>query len=105
MKIIGFCDKDTAIGLRIAGIHDVYIPQDNEISLWNQIEEKEDVGVILITETIAEKIGKRLEEYRLRHILPVIVEIPDKKGRRKEHIDYVSYLIKKAVGVEISKES
>ena len=34
---------------------------------------------------------------------PIIVEIPDKKGRIKDHVDYISRLIKKAVGVEVEK--
>jgi hypothetical protein len=31
------------------------------------------------------------------------VEIPDKQGRKSDHIDYISYLIKKAVGMEIKR--
>jgi hypothetical protein len=31
------------------------------------------------------------------------VEIPDKKGHMKDHMDFVSLLIKKAVGIEMNK--
>ena len=105
MNIIAICDKDTAIGLRLAGILDVRIPESNEhspIQLWNQIEEEStNIGLILITEKIAETIGKQLTEFRIHHLLPIIVEIPDKHGRKIDHVDYVSHLIKKAVGMEI----
>ncbi len=103
MKLIGICDKDTAVGLRLAGIKDLYIPNGNLINIWNEISERNDIGVIFITEKIVEDIYDRLYDYRLRNILPIIVEIPDKKGRRRDHLDYISNLIKKAVGVEVIK--
>lgn len=103
MKLIGICDKDTAVGLRLAGVKDLYIPNGNLINIWNEISDRNDIGVIFITERIVEDIYDRLYDYRLRNILPIIVEIPDKKGRRRDHLDYISNLIKKAVGVEVIK--
>jgi V/A-type H+-transporting ATPase subunit F len=104
MKLAALCNKDTAIALRLAGVQELFIPDGKADDLWTKISERDDIGVVFITEDIAENISKQLNEYRLRNALPIIVEIPDKKGRRKEHVDYVSQLIKKAVGVEISKE-
>jgi len=103
MKLAALCDKDTAVGLRLAGIQEIYISEDNEVKLWNQISEIGDIGIVFINEKIAEDLGKDLKEYRLRNNVPLVVEIPDKKGRRKDHVDFVSHLIKKAVGVEINK--
>jgi len=31
MNIIALCDKDTAIGLRLAGIHEILIPDEKEM--------------------------------------------------------------------------
>lgn len=103
MKLAALCDKDTAVGLRLAGIQEIYVSEGNEVKLWNQISERDDIGIVFINEKIAEDLGKYLKEYRLRNNVPIIVEIPDKKGRRKDHVDFVSHLIKKAVGVEINK--
>jgi V/A-type H+-transporting ATPase subunit F len=63
----------------------------------------DDIGIIFITEEIAETLDKYLKEFRIRNNLPIIVEIPDKKGRRKDHVDFVSHLIKKAVGIEVNR--
>jgi len=104
MKLASICDKDTAVALRLAGVQELYIPNGDAVKIWNQLSGRDDIGVVFITEKIAEAIGRDLNEYRLRNTLPIIVEIPDKKGRRKDHVDYVSHLIKKAVGVDISKE-
>jgi V/A-type H+-transporting ATPase subunit F len=104
MRLAALCDQDTAVGLRLAGIHDLYIENEkNLIDLWNKVSNKNDIGILFITEKIAEDLGKYLKDYRIRNNLPIIVEIPDKKGRLKGHIDFVSHLIKKAVGIEINK--
>jgi len=103
MKIAVLCDNDTAVGFRLAGIQDVFIPKGSEKEIWNKIYERDDIGILFITEKIAEALGKYLKDYRISHDTPIIVEIPDKKGRLKDHVDFISQLIKKAVGVEVEK--
>jgi V/A-type H+-transporting ATPase subunit F len=103
LKIAVLGDIDTAAGFRLAGIHDVFITNKNEREIWNKICERDDIGILFITEKIAEALGKYLKEYRISHDTPIIVEIPDKKGRLEGHVDYISHLIKKAVGVEVEK--
>ena len=102
MKMAVLCDNDTAIGFRLAGIQDLFVPNGNTKELWNKICERDDIGILFITERIAEALGKYLKEFRVSHDTPIIVEIPDKKGKMKDHVDFISQLIKKAVGVEIS---
>ena len=104
MKIAGFCDKDTAVGLRLAGIQEFFIPEKDDLrKVWKDFTERNDIGVVFITEKIAEEISQELKEFRLRNILPIIVEMPDKDGHMEEHMDYISHLIKKAVGMNINK--
>ena len=104
MKLAALCDKDTAVGLRLAGIQELYVPNGNAKEIWNQISERDDIGILFVTEKISEDLGKYLKVFRIRNNIPIVVEIPDKKGRIKDHVDFVSHVIKKAVGVEISKE-
>jgi V/A-type H+-transporting ATPase subunit F len=104
LKIAAFCDSETAVGLRLVGVKDLFIPNNNERELWNQIKERNDIGILFITEKIAEILDKYLKDFRLINNVPIIIEIPDKKGRIKEHVDFVSHLIKKAVGIEVNKE-
>jgi V/A-type H+-transporting ATPase subunit F len=103
LKIAVLGDKDTAVGFRLAGIYDVFVADGNEREIWNGICERDDIGILFITEKIAETLGKYLKDFRISHDTPIIVEIPDKKGRIKDHVDYISHLIKKAVGVEVEK--
>lgn len=104
MKIAGLLDKDTAIGFKLAGIRDIYISNNDTQKKWDEIIERDDIGIILITEKIANEIKTKLNDFRLRNTIPIILEIPDKNGRLIDHIDYISSLIKKAVGVEIIKD-
>ncbi len=104
MKLAAFCDKDTATGLRLAGVKELFIPEGNELPVWNEIKEREDIGILFITEKIVRTLDKHLKDYRIIHNVPIIIEIPDKKGRTKDHVDFVSHLIKKAVGIEVDKE-
>jgi len=101
MKIAAFCDNDTAVGFRLAGIKDLFVPNGNAKELWNKICERDDIGILYITEKIVEDLDKYIKEFRVSHDVPIIVEIPDKKGRIEDHVDFISQLIKKAVGVEI----
>ena len=104
MRLAAFCDKDTAVGLRLAGLTDIYIPKENnEKDLWFDLINRDDIGVLFITEKTAESLGEHLRGFRIRNNIPIIVEIPDKHGRRTGHVDFVSHLIKKAVGIEVSK--
>ena len=103
MKIAGLLDKDSAIGFRLAGIKDIYSSDNDILEKWEKITKRNDIGLILINERIAENIKLKLNEFRLRNTIPIVLEIPDKKGRIPDHIDYISNLIKKAVGVEIIK--
>jgi len=105
LKIAALCDKDTATGFRLAGVKKIYIPKENLKNIWNEIKDQDDIAVLFITEKIAEDLGKYLKDFRIRNTIPIIVEIPDKKGHKKDHVDYVSYLIKKAVGIEVNKET
>ena len=104
MKLAALCDKDTAVGLRLAGIKDTYVSEGNSSDVWNEVSSKDDIGILFVTEKIAEELGRELKDFRLRNTIPIVIEIPDKSGRKKDHVDYVSQLIKKAVGVEVVKD-
>ena len=104
MKLAAICDRDTAVGLRLAGIHQLFIATENPVNIFDEISASEDIGVVFITEKIAQDISKYLKDFRLLHDIPIIVEIPDKNGRLEGHVDFVSHLIKKAVGIDIGKK-
>ena len=105
MKLAALCDQETAVGLRFTGMQDLYIAQPETVqALFQELTKRTDIGVVIITERIAHELGSVLKDFRLHKKLPIFVEIPDKKGKLKDHVDIVSHLIKRAVGIDISKK-
>lgn len=104
MRIAAICDNDTAMGLRLAGIQTIHINPTNILTLLEEITQNNDVGVIFITESISEQFKRDLKDYRMIHHIPIIVEIPDKTGHKTDHVDFISHLIKRAVGIDVSKK-
>lgn len=105
MKIAALVDQETAVGLRLAGVHELFIPtQETVRSMFHDLTKRTDIGVVIITEQIAQDLGTVLKEFRIHQKRPIFVEIPDKKGKREGHIDIVSYLIKRAVGIDVSRK-
>ena len=104
MNIAAICDHDTARGLRLAGITHLYINPSHLQPLLDDITKEHQIGIIYITEPLAKQFLKDLKDYRMTHTIPIIVEIPDKTGHKDDHIDFVSQLIKRAVGIDVSKK-
>lgn len=105
MKIAAICDEYLAIGLELAGVHEVYVPEGNEREIFNEIIEREDVGILFITENIAKVLRRDLKEFFLQgKRFPIIVEIPGKE-KVEGYVDNISALIKRAVGISIDRRA
>lgn len=61
MKVVIMGDSDTVVGFRLAGIHEAYEFDLSELSIerarnkLKELVERDDVGIILITERLAQK--------------------------------------------------
>ncbi|AEH25239.1 V-type ATP synthase subunit F [Pyrococcus yayanosii] len=102
MKIVVIGDQDTALGFRLAGAHEVYAFDEAPLSIerarnkLKELIEREDVGIILITERLAEKVGVPDVKF------PIILQIPDKFGPvRGEEV--LKEIVRRAIGVEIRR--
>ena len=100
IAIIG--DIDTTIGFRLAGIPKTSAPVEAAAIRKALIDYTRDqeVALIIITERKAEQARDTIEELTLRPY-PVIVEIPDKKGRLEDKTNPLQRLVKRAIGVEL----
>jgi len=105
MRIVAICDEDTAMGLELAGVHEVYVPDGDERDIFMDIIEREDVGIMFITEGIAKSLARELKEFFLQgREYPIIVEIPGKE-KVEGYIDSISSLIRRAVGINIDRRA
>lgn len=105
MKLAALCDQETAVGLRLTGMQDLYVASLETVQTqFQELTKRTDIGVVIVTERIAHELGNVLKDFRIHNKLPVFVEIPDKKGKMEDHVDIVSHLIKRAVGIDVSKK-
>ncbi|AEK73197.1 V-type ATP synthase subunit F [Thermococcus sp. 4557] len=102
MKIAVLGDKDTALGFRLAGAHEVYSFEDTPLEVerlrnkLRELIERGDVGIILITERFAQRV--EIPEVTL----PIILQVPDKSGSRFGE-EAIKEIVRRAIGVELKR--
>ncbi len=101
-KIAVIGDRDTVVGLKMAGVHESAVPKSPEETRRRLVDYFRDpgVGLILITERLAEPVEDTILELS-RAPVPVILLIPDRDGSTGVHDHVVRELIRRAVGIEV----
>jgi V/A-type H+-transporting ATPase subunit F len=103
MKVAAIADSDTIIGLRLAGVKlsfPVETPEQAEEAL-SRVLQDQSVGLIIFTEKIADKMRDTITDVRSQRTVPIIVEIPDKRGAQLGRRDPLMDMIRRAVGIEL----
>jgi V/A-type H+-transporting ATPase subunit F len=105
IAVIG--DSETASGFRLAGITKVHECSPDNVDVTHVLDKlvRDEVAVVIISERIA-ALARNKEKIRAINAkksgaIPVIIEIPDKKGPMVDVVDEIGLLIKRAVGVAI----
>lgn len=99
IAVIG--DRDTVVGFALSGVKNGRVAENKKEAedALKELMETPNMHVVIITEKVADIIRKEVGALKKqKKIYPVIVEIPDKKGRIKRE-DPVEKLISRAVGV------
>jgi V/A-type H+-transporting ATPase subunit F len=99
MKIVAVGDKDTTIAFKLVGIESKEVNEGNIRESFKSTCSDSSIGILIITQRLAERIRNEIDLWKYHHNLPIIVEIPDKKGRLA--IDPLARLIKKTIGIEL----
>ncbi|MEW9097296.1 MAG: V-type ATP synthase subunit F [Clostridiaceae bacterium] len=102
MKMYLISDNvDTLVGLKIAGIDGEIVHNKEEaIKCIEEVRSNKEIGIIVITEKAMEMMPEKISELKLSKYLPLIVEIPDRHGSKKEK-DWILNYIKEAIGIKI----
>lgn len=106
VAVIG--DPDTAAGFRLAGVKEVYeygSEEGEDIARVLDKVAREEVAIILVNERFAADTRTRdkIREINAKKkgVVPIILEIPDKKGPMEKKMDEIGRLIRRAVGVAV----
>lgn len=102
MKFFLLSDNvDTLTGMRLAGIRGVLVHERDEIlSALEDACNRSEVGVLLVTELLSEKVAEELKSIRLDSTKPIVTIIPDRHGERRRS-DYITNYIKESIGLKI----
>jgi vacuolar-type H+-ATPase subunit F/Vma7 len=102
-KIVVVGSKVLPTGMRLAGVKESHLVQGGEETerLLTQLFERDDVGIIVITEDLEKSIKDRRVRYRMDNSLdPVVLSVPG-YGEKMESEDTLRRLILRAVGIDI----
>mgnify|MGYP002706284088 CR=1 FL=1 len=100
MKFFLISDNvDTKMGMRFAGIEGVVVHQEDEVrSELEKAVNRDDIAVILITETLVSLCPDLIYDLKLNRKQPLIVEIPDRHGNGRTKDSITKY-------VQLSRET
>jgi V/A-type H+-transporting ATPase subunit F len=94
-------NRDSLVLMRLAGITGVIVHGKEEtLSAVNKALTNRDLGVLVITELAADCIPEKMENLRQKETLPLVVEIPDRHGTRRE-ANFLSNFVREAIGVKL----
>jgi V/A-type H+-transporting ATPase subunit F len=102
MKVFILSDNThTLTGMRLSGVEGVVVHEREDIlKELVKVKEKRDIGILLITELLAERVQLELNKMKLSRSLPIIVEIPDRHGPRRPP-DFLTRYIRESIGLKI----
>jgi len=99
MFILG--DEDTIIGFNLAGVDSDFAKTKEEaLNKFNNLINRPDLKILIITLPISEWIENELIQHRLKMRFPLIVEVPDAKGALEYKESFIK-VIRQAVGISI----
>ncbi len=92
---------DTYTGMRLAGVDGVVVHERQE--LYDALQEaigNKDIGIILLTEKFGREFPELIDEVRLNHMTPLIIEIPDRHGTGRKP-DFITAYVNEAIGLKL----
>ncbi len=101
MKFFVIGDSDTVLGFRYAGIEGRVVSDASEAAAaLHKAAARSDIGIIIITEEIAESVRDEVTSIRVKVSRPLLVEVPGPTGPSPKRRTLLS-IITEAVGVRV----
>jgi len=99
VKIVG--DIVTVRGFGFAGIDGIVVKNAEQAKKTiSGFLDKPDIGLVLVAQSIADKLGGEFDDYKLRKHFPLVMNIPDSTGAGMEAED-IQQLVQQALGLKV----
>ena len=101
MRYFVIGDEDAVLGFGLVGVHgqSAATPEQAQRAFTLALEDKE-VGIVIITERVAELIRPQVDRYLFTQSFPLIVEIPDRLGPVAGRAG-VREMVNQAIGIKL----
>ena len=102
MKMFLISDNtDTLTGMRLSGVEGVIVHERAELKeALQQAIANSEIGIILLTEKFGREFPEIVDEVRLHHMTPLIIEIPDRHGTGRKK-DFITSYVNEAIGLKL----
>ena len=101
MKLYVLGNQDAVWGFALTGVRGQVISTAGELDqALDSVLGDEDVGIVLITEDVADLARQRVDELVIRSRIPIVVEIPGPWGTSPERPS-LSELIRRTIGIRV----
>lgn len=101
MKYYVIGDEDTVLGFGMVGVQGTIVRTAQAASdAFSRTLTDGEVGIIIITERIAELIRAQVDRYVFSERFPLIVEIPDREGKLTGR-PAIREMVNTAIGIKL----
>lgn len=101
MQFYVIADEHTVMGFKLVGLEgEVVETADEAREALEKAFASPDIGIVVITETIAASIKSEMEQFIFGRDFPLIIEIPDRTGPMEGRIS-IREMVRSAVGVKV----
>jgi V/A-type H+-transporting ATPase subunit F len=101
MKYALIGDEDAVLGFGIVGVQGIVaLDAQQARQAFHDLLEDKDVSIIIMTEGVAHMIRDLVDQYQLTVSFPLIVEIPDRRGPKKDGPG-IKEMVNAAIGIKL----
>ena len=101
MKVLVIGHPEAVLGFSLAGVSGRVATTAAELNqALDEVQASKDVGIVLVTQDVAELIPARMEHLKLRSTIPLVVEIPA-QGGVPEGQESLGEIVLRAIGIKL----
>jgi V/A-type H+-transporting ATPase subunit F len=101
MRYLVIGDEDTVLGFELAGVSGQVVQTAEEAQrAFEDALEDHEVGIVIITERIADAIRPIVDKYVFTASFPLIVEVPDRNGHPPGRPS-IQEMVNTAIGIKL----
>jgi V/A-type H+/Na+-transporting ATPase subunit F len=101
MKVLVIGHPEAVLGFSLAGVGGRVATNAAELNqALDEVQASRDVGIVLVTQDVAELIPERMEHLKLRSTIPLVVEIPSRGGVPEGQAS-LGEIVLRAIGIRL----